>query len=34
VNLQSFRDMCIGGYVADLIMNLGMLDPNLGGIDR
>jgi NADH-quinone oxidoreductase subunit D len=34
VNLQAFRDMCVGGYVADLIQNLGMLDPNLGGIDR
>jgi NADH-quinone oxidoreductase subunit D len=34
VNLQSLRDMCIGGYVADLIQNLGMLDPILGGVDR
>jgi NADH-quinone oxidoreductase subunit D len=34
VNLQAFRDMCIGGYVADLIQNLAMLDPILGGIDR
>jgi NADH-quinone oxidoreductase subunit D len=34
VNLQAFRDMCVGGYIADLIQNLGMLDPNLGGIDR
>ena len=34
VNLQSLRDMCIGGYVADLIQNLAMLDPILGGIDR
>ncbi|UJA18957.1 NADH-quinone oxidoreductase subunit D [Thermoleophilia bacterium SCSIO 60948] len=34
VNLQSLRDMCIGGYVADLIVNLAMLDPILGGIDR
>jgi len=34
VNLQSFRDMCVGGYIADMIQNLGMLDPNLGGIDR
>jgi NADH-quinone oxidoreductase subunit D len=34
VNLQSFRDMCIDAYVADLIANLGMLDPILGGIDR
>ena len=34
VNLQAFRDMCVGGYVADLIQNLGMLDPILGGVDR
>jgi NADH-quinone oxidoreductase subunit D len=34
VNLQSLRDMCIGGYVADMIQNLAMLDPILGGIDR
>ena len=34
VNLQAFREMCIGGYVADLIQNLAMLDPILGGIDR
>jgi NADH-quinone oxidoreductase subunit D len=34
VNLQSLRDMCIGGYIADLIQNLGMLDPILGGVDR
>ncbi len=34
VNLQSLRDMCIGGYVADTIQNLAMLDPILGGIDR
>jgi NADH-quinone oxidoreductase subunit D len=34
VNLQSLEDMCIGGYVADLIQNLAMLDPILGGIDR
>src|SRR3954449_11835136 len=33
-NLQSFRDMSVGGYVADLIQNLAMLDPILGGIDR
>ena len=30
VNLQTLRDMCVGGYVADLIQNLGMLDPILG----
>jgi NADH-quinone oxidoreductase subunit D len=34
VNLQSLRDMAVGGYVADLITNLGMLDPILGGVDR
>jgi NADH-quinone oxidoreductase subunit D len=34
VNLQSLREMCVGGYVADLIANLAMLDPILGGIDR
>ena len=34
VNLQALREMCVGGYVADLIQNLGMLDPILGGIDR
>jgi NADH-quinone oxidoreductase subunit D len=34
VNLQMLRDMCVGGLVADLIQNLGMLDPILGGIDR
>lgn len=34
VNLQALRDMTIGGYVADLIQSLAMLDPILGGIDR
>jgi NADH-quinone oxidoreductase subunit D len=34
VNLQALRDMCVGEYVADLIANLAMLDPILGGIDR
>jgi NADH-quinone oxidoreductase subunit D len=34
VNLQSLRDMCVDEYVADLIQNLAMLDPILGGIDR
>jgi NADH-quinone oxidoreductase subunit D len=34
VNLQSLREMCIGGLIADLIQNLAMLDPILGGIDR
>jgi NADH-quinone oxidoreductase subunit D len=33
-NLQALRDMCIDGYVADLIQNLAMMDPILGGIDR
>ena len=33
-NLQSLKDMCVDGYVADLIANLAMLDPILGGIDR
>ncbi len=34
VNLQSLRDMCVGEYIADMIQNLAMLDPVLGGIDR
>jgi NADH-quinone oxidoreductase subunit D len=34
MNLQAFRDMAVGGYVADLITSLAMLDPILGGIDR
>jgi NADH-quinone oxidoreductase subunit D len=34
VNLQALRDMCMDEYVADLIANLAMLDPILGGIDR
>jgi NADH-quinone oxidoreductase subunit D len=34
VNLQSLRDMCLNGYLADMIQNLAMLDPILGGIDR
>jgi NADH-quinone oxidoreductase subunit D len=34
VNLQLFPDMCVGGYVADMIAGLGMLDPILGGVDR
>lgn len=34
VNLQALRDMTLGGYVADLIQTLAMLDPILGGIDR
>jgi NADH-quinone oxidoreductase subunit D len=34
VNLQSLREMVVGGYIADMITNLAMLDPILGGIDR
>jgi NADH-quinone oxidoreductase subunit D len=34
VNLQALRDMSLDGYIADLIQNLAMLDPILGGIDR
>jgi NADH-quinone oxidoreductase subunit D len=34
VNLQALKDMCLDEYVADLIANLAMLDPILGGIDR
>jgi NADH-quinone oxidoreductase subunit D len=34
VNLQALREMCVGGLIADLIQNLAMLDPILGGIDR
>ena len=34
VNLQTLRDMCVGGYIADMIQNLAMLDPILGGMDR
>jgi NADH-quinone oxidoreductase subunit D len=34
VNLQALREMSVGGYVADLIQNLAMLDPILGGVDR
>jgi NADH-quinone oxidoreductase subunit D len=34
VNLQCFRDMSVGGLIADLIQNLGMLDPIIGGVDR
>ena len=34
VNLQALREMIVGGYIADLITNLAMLDPILGGIDR
>jgi NADH-quinone oxidoreductase subunit D len=34
VNIQAFRDMSVGGYIADMIASLGMLDPILGGTDR
>ena len=34
VNLQAIGDMARGGYIADLIATLAMLDPILGGIDR
>ncbi len=34
VNLQALRDMSVGGLIADLIANLAMLDPILGGVDR
>jgi NADH-quinone oxidoreductase subunit D len=34
VNLQAFKPMVEGAYLADLIASLAMLDPILGGIDR
>ena len=34
VNLQALREMSLDAYVADLIQNVAMLDPILGGIDR
>jgi NADH-quinone oxidoreductase subunit D len=34
VNMQAFADMCVDGYVADMIATLGMLDPIIGGVDR
>jgi NADH-quinone oxidoreductase subunit D len=34
VNLQALPDMSEGGLLADLIANVAMLDPILGGIDR
>jgi NADH-quinone oxidoreductase subunit D len=34
VNLQALRPMVEGGYIADMIAVLAMLDPILGGIDR
>ena len=33
-NLQAFAPMVRGGYLADLIASIAMLDPILGGIDR
>jgi NADH-quinone oxidoreductase subunit D len=33
-NLQALPAMVRGGYIADLIASLAMLDPILGGIDR
>jgi NADH-quinone oxidoreductase subunit D len=33
-NLQALVPMVRGGYIADLIASLAMLDPILGGIDR
>jgi NADH-quinone oxidoreductase subunit D len=33
-NLQAFAPMVRGGYIADLIATIAMLDPILGGIDR
>ncbi len=34
IHLQALREMCVGGYVADLIQTLAMLDPIIGGVDR
>jgi NADH-quinone oxidoreductase subunit D len=34
VNLQALREMSVGNYVADMIQNLAMLDPIIGGVDR
>ena len=31
---KAYREMALGGYVADMIASLGMLDPILGGVDR
>ncbi|MGN6170771.1 MAG: NADH dehydrogenase (quinone) subunit D [Solirubrobacteraceae bacterium] len=33
-NLQAFAPMVRGGYIADLIATVAMLDPILGGVDR
>jgi NADH-quinone oxidoreductase subunit D len=34
VNLQALPEMSEGGLIADMIANIAMLDPILGGIDR
>ena len=34
VNLQAFSRMAEGGYIADMIATLAMLDPIIGGVDR
>ena len=34
VNLQALAEMSEGGLLADMIANVAMLDPILGGIDR
>jgi len=34
VNLQALSHMAEGGYIADMIASVAMLDPILGGIDR
>jgi len=34
VNLQALKPMVEGGYIADLIAALAMLDPIIGGVDR
>jgi NADH-quinone oxidoreductase subunit D len=34
VNLQALSHMAEGGYIADMIATIAMLDPILGGIDR
>ncbi len=34
VNLQALREMSVGRYIADMIQNLAMLDPIIGGVDR
>jgi len=34
VNLQALAHMARGGYIADMVATVAMLDPILGGIDR